>query len=129
MVPSASWMGTSPPRGLLDTSSCFRSSFGTHDVLITTFRGLGGFQGWFCGWFPHPCLYGGGSRAEGNSCSTLSSSEGAEPSVMAEMVLCSYTCVKEISSPPSALCPVEAELQLQAGAEFLRKEEKLGNVY
>lgn len=48
---------------------------------------------------------------------------------MAEMVLCSYACVKEISSPPSALCPVEAELQLQAGAKFLRKEEKLGNVY
>lgn len=47
---------------------------------------------------------------------------------MAEMALCSYSCVK-ISSPPSALCPVEAELQLQAGAEFLRKEEKLGNVY
>lgn len=43
-------------------------------------------------------------------------------SVLAEMVSCSYARVKEISSPLSALCPVEAELQLQAGAEFLRKK-------
>lgn len=31
--------------------------------------------------------------------------------------------------PPSALSCAEAELQLEAGTGFLRKEEKLGNVY
>lgn len=101
---------------------------------------LGGVPGYCCCWFfPMPCtseeifclpyLYGQGStRGEemaGLLCPLL---RGGKPRMTAEVMSCSYTCVTDFS-PSSALSSAEAELQLEAGTGFLRKEEKLGNVY
>lgn len=69
----------------------------------------------------------GGRKAKGNGWPTFSFSEGWEAKDDGT-VSCSYTCVKEISLLP-LLSFAEVELQLEAGTGFLRKEEKLGNVY
>lgn len=63
-----------------------------------------------------PYSYGQSSRGEGSVirvsllCPFL---RGGKPSMTAEIMSCSYTCVKEASQ--SALSCVEAELQLEAG--------------
>lgn len=130
------------PEGLLTTSPHFRSGLNIHEVSTTHSKGVGGggVPGYCsCWFFPMPCtneeifclpyLYGQGStRGEemaGLLCPLL---RGGKPRMTAEVMYCSYTCVTDFS-PSSALSSVEAELQLEAGTRFLRKEEKLGNVY
>lgn len=67
--------------------------------------------------------------AKRNGWPTLSSSEGWEAKYDSrDHVLRLHLCQGDFS-PPTALNCAEAELQLEAGAGFLGKEEKLGNVY
>lgn len=56
---------------------------------------------------------------------SLSSSAGRE--AIRDHVPQLHTCQGDFS-PPSALSSAGAELQLEPGTGFLRKEEKLGNV-
>lgn len=71
----------------------------------------------------------GGRKVERNGWPTFSFSEKWEAKDGGtDCVLQLHLCQGEFS-PPSALSSAEVELQLEAGTGFLRKEEKLGNVY
>lgn len=80
----------------------------------------------------HTCMAGaaeGGRIVRRNGWPTLSSSEGWEAKYDGrDRVLQLRLCQGDFS-PPLALSSAEAELKLEAGTGFLRKEEKLGNVY
>lgn len=80
----------------------------------------------------YTCMAGaveGGRKAKRNGWPTFSFSEGREAKDDGrDLVLQLHLCQGDFS-PPSVLSFVEAELQLEAGTGFLRKEEKLGNVY
>lgn len=80
----------------------------------------------------HTCMAGaaeGGRTAKRNGWPTLSSSEGWEAKHDGrDRVLQLHLCQGDFS-PLLALSSAEAELKLEAGTGFLRKEKKLGNVY
>lgn len=70
-----------------------------------------------------------GRTAERSGWLTLTSSERWEAKDDSrDRVLQLRLCQGDFS-PPSALSSAEAELQLEAGTGFLRKEEKLGSVH
>lgn len=70
----------------------------------------------------------GGRKVERNVWPTFSFSEKWEAKDDGtDCVLQLHLC--QDFSPPSALSSAEVELRLEAGTGFLRKEEKLGNVY
>lgn len=64
-----------------------------------------------------------------NGWPTLSSSEGWEAKNDSRGHVLQLCVCQGDFSPPSALSSAEAELQLEAGTRFLRKDQKLGNVY
>lgn len=71
----------------------------------------------------------GGRKVERNVWPTFSFSEKWEAKDDGtDCVLQLHLCQGDFS-PPSALSSAEVELQLETEPGFLRKEEKLGNVY
>lgn len=69
----------------------------------------------------------GGRIAKRNGWSALSSSVGLEAKYNSKDLVLQPHLRQGDFSPP-ALSSVEAARKLEAGTEFLRKEEKLGNV-
>lgn len=133
------------PEGLLTASPCFGSSLNTCEVSTTHLKGVWGGSGLvLLLFFPHAlapvrkfsvfrtCMAGAaewGRIAKRNGWPNLSSSEGWEAKYDGrDRILQPHLCQGDFS-PPLALSSAEAELKLEAGTGFLRKEEKLGNVY
>lgn len=133
------------PGGLLTASPCFGSSLKPVKCPPSTFRGVrGGVWGLCSCCFPpyfaletkflsSILVWLGQWKGEGKQkemAGLLSPFlRGGKPRMMVrDRVLQLHLCQGDFS-PPSVLSSAEAELQLEAGAGFLRKEEKLGNVY
>lgn len=134
------------PGGLLTASPCFGSSLKPVKCPSFTHRGVwGGVRGQRCCCFPpsFPLVTKflssilvwlgqwkeGGRKVKSNVWPTSSFSEGWEAKDDGrDCVLQLHLCQGDFS-PPSALISAEVELHLEVETGFLRKEEKLGNVY